>query len=113
MSTPISLKEALALREFREQTLAQLQKDMERAQCWSAIDPEFLIRDLAAILEALSSERLAQLCYLIDLPERAIIQSAFSSYFESLAERIIHREALKVYLRQHFGSNTSESQLNC
>ena len=49
------------------------------------------------------SSQLPQLMYAIDIPEKAFNQLTSSlNFFEDLAEMILHREALKVFLRMKF-----------
>ncbi len=95
-------KEALSAADFKLQTLAQLQKDLDRAQCAYQIESEDFLNQLASFLANLTSEKRAQLLYLIDLPENNSIILPTGSYFDDLAEQIIHREALKVFWRQRF-----------
>lgn len=97
-------KEALTVQDFKAQTLAQLQKDIDRAQCSITINSENYIEDLSELLANLSEEKRAQLLYLIDLPEYSKIMPRSSDDFLKLAEQIIHREALKVYWRSKFSS---------
>ena len=95
-------KEALLAPDFRLQTFAQLQKDLDRAQCEFTLHPSTFLDDLSKLLENLSSEKRAQLLYLIDLPEKNDAILPTSNYYDVLAEQIIHREALKVFLRSKF-----------
>jgi Mg/Co/Ni transporter MgtE len=97
-------KEALLVEDFRLQTFAQLQKDLERAQCDFTLLQDNFIEDLSKLLENLSSEKRAQLLYLIDLPEKNNTIAPTLNYYDGLAEQIIHREALKVFLRSKFSS---------
>lgn len=86
------------------QTFAQLQKDLERAQCEFTLHADNFLTDLAILLAALSVEKRAQLLYLIDLPENNKQIEASEDYFADLAEQIIHREALKVFWRTQFSA---------
>lgn len=104
MLEKFAYKEALLAADFRLQTFAQLQKDLERAQCEFTLHPENFLDDLSNLLENLSSEKRAQLLYLIDLPEKNDTISVSLNYYDGLAEQIIHREALKVFLRSKFSS---------
>ena len=104
MLDKFNYKEALSAENFRAQTLAQLQNDLNRAQCGYNIGNIDFISELAVLLESLSSEKRAQLLYLIDLPETNPSLISSGDLFLDLAEQIIHREALKVYLRNHFSS---------
>ena len=97
-------KEALQAIDFKALTLEQLQKDLERAHCPFVIHPDQLATDLAQMLETLSAEKLAQLLYLIDLPEKNPHLIPSGDFFLDLAEQIIHREAFKVFLRLQFSS---------
>jgi len=86
------------------QTFEQLQKDLERAQCAFTLDENNFMNDLADLLESLTEQKRAQLLYLIDLPEHNTSITPTSNFFRDLAEQIIHREALKVFLRNKFSS---------
>lgn len=97
-------KEALSASDFRAQTLAQLQKDLDRAQCAYQIESEDFLNELAIFLANLSEEKRAQLLYLIDLPEKNPTIKPNGIFFEDLAEQVLHREALKVYLRSRFST---------
>jgi len=97
-------KEALQAPDFRMQTFEQLQKDLERAQCAFTLDENNFMNDLADLLESLTEQKRAQLLYLIDLPEHNTSITPTSNFFRDLAEQIIHREALKVFLRNKFSS---------
>ena len=99
-----TIKEALQSVDFRKETFAQLQKDLERAQCEFTLNPDNFLTDLAKLLENLSPEKRAQLLYLIDLPENNSSIAPGPNYFDSLAEQIIHREALKVFWRAQFSN---------
>lgn len=104
MLDKFNYKEALSAENFRAQTLAQLQNDLDRAQCGYNIGNIDFISELAVLLENLSTEKRAQLLYLIDLPETNPSLISSGDLFLDLAEQIIHREALKVHLRNHFSS---------
>ena len=97
-------KEALQAPDFRMQTFEQLQKDLERAHCAFTLDENNFMNDLADLLESLTEEMRAQLLYLIDLPEHNTSITPTSNFFRDLAEQIIHREALKVFLRNKFSN---------
>ncbi len=97
-------QDALLAADFRMQTFAQLKKDLERAQCVVTLSPDNFITELARLLKELSLEKRAQLLYLIDLPENNNSIVSSPNYYDSLAEQIIHREALKVFWRAKFSS---------
>lgn len=104
MLDKFNYKEALSAENFKALTLAQLQKDLNRAQCDFTIRGSNFLAELAVMLESLSAEKRAQLLYLIDLPETNPSFISSGDLFLDLAELIIHREALKVHLRNHFSS---------
>ncbi|MFN5374496.1 MAG: hypothetical protein ACK5A8_09175 [Flavobacteriia bacterium] len=104
MLEQFKFKEALQAPDFRMQTFEQLQKDLERAQCAFTLDENNFMNDLADLLESLTEQKRAQLLYLIDLPEHNTSITPTSNFFRDLAEQIIHREALKVFLRNKFSS---------
>lgn len=97
-----TLHEALSQADFAAQTLTQLQKDFDRAQ----IDIQFVTTDLLFQIETaiqkLPQIQLQQLLYLIDVPEIDWDLQSGQSYHQKLAEVILHREALKVFLRRKF-----------
>ena len=97
-------KEALQAPDFRMQTFEQLQKDLDRAHRAFTLDENNFMNDLADLLESLTEEMRAQLLYLIDLPEHNTSITPTSNFFRDLAEQIIHREALKVFLRNKFSN---------
>lgn len=104
MLDQFNYKDALEVTEFRQLTLLQLKKDLERVQCDFNIDGENFVNDLANILEKLPEEKLAQLLYLIDIPENNHEIENTANIYLSIAEQIIHREALKVFWRKRFSA---------
>lgn len=96
------INQQLAEPDFRLQTIAQLQKDFDRAQIVVKFSVDDVLVQLEAALIGLSDQHLKQLLYLIDIPEIDWNQAAGQSYQQKLAEVILHREALKVYLRSKF-----------
>lgn len=96
------LQEALSLPDFRELTLQQLQKDFDRAQVDVQFGPVDLLFQIEAAIQNLPQIQLQQLLYLIDVPEIDWNFQSEQSYHQKLAEVILHREALKVYLRRKF-----------
>ena len=96
------LQEALSLPDFREQTLLQLQKDFDRAQVEVKFVTNDLLYEIESAIQNLPQIQLQQLLYLIDVPEIDWDLQSGQAYHQKLAEVILHREALKVYLRRKF-----------
>lgn len=96
------LQEALSLPDFREQTLLQLQKDFDRAQVEVKFVAKDLLLEIETAIQNLPQIQLQQLLYLIDVPEIDWDLQSGQAYHQKLAEVILHREALKVYLRRKF-----------
>lgn len=96
------INQQLTQPDFRLQTIAQLQKDFDRAQVVVSFTFDDILQQLEAALNGLSEQHLKQLLYLIDVPEIDWNQAEGQSYQQKLAEVILHREALKVYLRSKF-----------
>jgi hypothetical protein len=96
------INQQLAQPDFRLQTIAQLQKDFDRAQVVVSFTFDDVLQQLEAALNGLSEQHLKQLLYLIDVPEINWNPAEGQSHQQKLAEVILHREALKVYLRSKF-----------
>lgn len=96
------INQQLALPDFRLQTIAQLQKDFDRAQIIVSFSMGEILPQITNALMRLTEQDLKQLLYLIDVPEIEWNPADGQSYQEKLAEVILHREALKVYLRSKF-----------
>lgn len=96
------INQQLAQPDFRLQTIAQLQKDFDRAQVEVSFSLDDILAQLEVALNGLSEQHLKQLLYLIDVPEIDWNQEIGQAYHQKLAEVILHREALKVYLRSKF-----------
>ena len=96
------INQKLAQPDFRMQTIAQLQKDFDRAQIVVNFSLDHILEQINDILLRVSEQDLKQLLYLIDVPEIEWNQAEGQTYQEKLAEVILHREALKVYLRSKF-----------
>jgi hypothetical protein len=96
------INQQLAQPDFRLQTIAQLQKDFDRAQVVVSFSLDDILAQLEVALNGLSEQHLKQLLYLIDVPEIDWNQEIGQTYHQKLAEVILHREALKVYLRSKF-----------
>lgn len=98
--------------EFVQKTIDQINKDFAKFNINSLNFKEELpsIDDLVDEMKGLlmdffktQSSQLPQLMYTIDIPEKAFNQLTSSlNFFEDLAEMILHREALKVFLRLKF-----------
>lgn len=99
-----NVKIALEQAEFKLQTIAQLQKDLDRAQCNCTVSAAGFYKELAAHLQTLTSDKLKRLLYFIDLPENRDFLPSTNEDFEQLSEQIIQREAFKVFLRKRFSA---------
>ena len=98
------VKQALMDQSFRENTLAQLEKDFQRCSfTLSFTDSNDLLSSIQTCIEKVSNTQLQQLIYLIDIPESLFLSLARKPTFHiELSEAILMREALKVYLRIKF-----------
>lgn len=70
---------------------------------YSKSDIEMLIKENVQDLIQEGEARLLQLMYTIDLPEKEFLHLITQiDFLDLLAEKILRREAYKVFLRQHF-----------
>jgi len=70
---------------------------------YSKFDIEVLIKENVNDLMKEGESRLLQLMYTIDLPEKEFLHLTTQiDFLDQLAEKILRREAYKVFLRQHF-----------
>lgn len=95
------VKQALVDRAFRIDTLAQIEKDFQRCGLTlDSVDIDQLLPSIESSIEQISSTKLQQLIYLIDLPESLFLSlSRKATFHKELSELILMREALKVFLR--------------
>ena len=112
MTTEILIQE-LSNEKFVQDTVNQICKDF--ARCGWGIDSVFLVRTLVKNeIEELLAEKLVeimkygetqllQLIYIIDIPEKEFLSIISEPNFpQLLAEKIVLKEAYKVYLRSRF-----------
>ena len=101
------------MEKFVHDTVNQICKDFTR--CGWDMDPVFLVRTLVKNeIEELLAEKLVeimkygetqllQLIYIIDIPEKEFLSIISEPNFpQLLAEKIVLKEAYKVYLRSRF-----------
>ncbi|TNF45886.1 MAG: hypothetical protein EP305_12745 [Bacteroidetes bacterium] len=70
---------------------------------YSKLDIETMIKQNVQDLIREGETRLLQLMYTIDLPEKEFLHlTVQNDFLELLADKILRREAYKVFLRQHF-----------
>lgn len=70
---------------------------------YSKTDIEELIKENISDIIKQGETRLLQLMYTIDLPEKEFLHlSIQSDFLDLLTEKILRREAYKVFLRQYF-----------
>lgn len=105
--------EEFSKRKFVDDTLLQIQKDFNR--CGWDIHFDFLndfniktaiedrISEILSEVMKHSESQLLQLIYIIDIPEKEFL-ALFreENVIEKLAEKILWKEAYKVYLRRKF-----------
>lgn len=111
--SPSSLHIQLSKEAFVLKTQAQLCKDFAPFQlnfperfknhAHSITEIELAIQEQLVRIMREGETRLLQLLYTIDIPEKQFLHLAQSAQFiEQLAQAILIREAMKVYLREKF-----------
>ena len=108
-----NLHQSLTEVNFVIKTQQQLIKDFEKYNLYFPSDFQsnaysqeaiegFIARHIQDIMKE-GETRLLQLLYTIDLPEKEFLSlTSREDFLERLAEKILLREALKVYLRSKF-----------
>ena len=106
----IKINESLTNFDFVEKTMAQISKDFNR--CGLEVDFELnailpikeeLTNQIASRLTQLSVTELQQFIYTVDLQENKFLNAVtMNDDFKSLANEIIKREALKVFIRSNY-----------
>jgi hypothetical protein len=106
----LKINESLANIDFVEKTIAQISKDFNR--CGWEIDlkietiefaKEELTKQIASQLSKFSATELQQFIYTVDLQENKFLRAVtVNDDYQSLAEEILKREALKVFIRSNF-----------
>lgn len=70
---------------------------------YSKVDIETMVKHNVQDLIREGESRLLQLMYTIDLPEKEFLDlTVQNDFLDLIAEKILRREAYKVFLRQHF-----------
>jgi hypothetical protein len=98
--------------DFVTKTISQIEKDFTRCVIEIHLsnfrDQDSLENGILNVIKNLSSDKLQQLIYIIDIPENeyaSILGSEF--FYRALAEKILRREALKVFLRENLSVKRS------
>ena len=91
---------------FVSKTISQIEKDFGRCNLEIFLsqfsDRDSLEESILSIIQNLSAEKLQQLIYIVDIPENEFSKIVGSEmFFRTLAEKILRREALKVFLREN------------
>lgn len=98
---------------FVLETQKQLYKDFEKSGCSFPADflervrskeeIEFLVEEQIALLSGEGERKLLQLLYAVDIREAIFMKLISSQNFsKELAQEIVKREALKVYIRNNY-----------
>ena len=106
LQNQLKLNEKLENQKFIAQTITQITKDFGRCNLEihfaGLIDQESLEDAILKEIQSLSSEKLQQLIYIIDIPESEFSKLlGMEFFFRALAEKILRREALKVFIREN------------
>ena len=106
----LELNVFFANKEFIENTISQLIKDFNR--CGWEIEFELntlvpikedLTNQIASLLIRLSATELQQFIYTVDLQENKFLNAVtMNDDFKTLANEILKREALKVFIRSNY-----------
>lgn len=110
----IQLNESLQKSDFVTDTIMQIEKDFSR--CNIALDFQGIhdrnsIEDcILNALKILPNDKLQQLIYIIDIPENEFLKIVGNQFFlVALSEKILRREALKVYLKRALSDKNNPS----
>lgn len=107
----LKINESLNNFDFVEKTMAQISKDFNRCG-WevefelNALLPvkEDLTNQISSCLIRLSGTELQQFIYTVDLQENKFHNAVtMNDDFKTLANEILKREALKVFIRSNYG----------
>ena len=106
----LELNDFFTNKEFIENTISQLIKDFNR--CGLEVEFELnaillikedLTNQIASRLIRLSATELQQLIYTVDLQENKFLNTVtMNDDFKTLANEILKREALKVFIRSNY-----------
>ena len=101
------LKNSLLDFNFVSETIIQIEKDFQR--CAISINliglkkKDEIEQEIYNAIKNLSSLKLQQLIYLVDINEKEFLKIMSDQYpIQSLSESILRREALKVYIRKNY-----------
>lgn len=102
----LNLNGQLQNQDFVSKTISQIEKDFIRCNIeinlTLLLDRESLENGILDIIKELPSNKLQQLMYIIDIPENDYMKLSGTEFFyRALAEKILRREALKVFLREN------------
>ena len=106
----LELNDFFANKEFIENTISQLIKDFNRCGLEIKFElntlipiKEDLTNQIASRLIQLSATELQQFIYTVDLQENIFLNAVtMSDDFKTLANEILKREALKVFIRSNY-----------
>jgi hypothetical protein len=104
--TQLNFNNHLKSQDFISKTITQIEKDFGRCNLEINLsqfnDRDSLENGILDIIQYLSSDKLHQLLYIIDIPENEFSKLAENEFFyRALSEKILRREALKVFLREN------------
>jgi hypothetical protein len=102
----LNLNNQLKNQDFVSKTISQIEKDFDRCNLnihlTQFINRDSLENEIFKLIQNLSSDKLQQLMYIIDIPENDYSKLLGTEFFHrALAEKILRREALKVFLREN------------
>lgn len=97
----------LSQSELLEKVQIQVQKDFQRSGIsdfeLKNTDPNYWNEEIQFMLRKLSENELLHLLYLIDIPERIIIETANNeNRLFYLSNAILHRELMKIFYQIQF-----------
>ena len=102
----LNLNDRLKTQDFVTKTILQLEKDFERCNLQINLshssDRDSLEDEILTSIQNVTATKLQQLIYIIDIPENEYSKiSGTEFFFRALAEKILRREALKVFIREN------------
>jgi hypothetical protein len=105
----LNLNNSLKNVDFVSKTILQIEKDFERSGVKINLSPhgdrESIENGIYEALTNLNPVTLQQLIYIIDIPENEFFKLQSNDFFfNALSEKILRREALKVFLRENLSA---------
>ena len=99
--------EGLSVEKLVEETWVQFEKDVRSTglaiEIKKPIGPQQVFENAFLFLKQMSPASLPELMYRIDIPESLMNDITQSTHFyEDLTNAVLHREAMKVYLRHRY-----------